>query len=319
MADWKAKYSASESLRELLHNGSLSFAMEAHNGLSAIIAEKAGFEVIWASGLAISASLGLRDSNEATWCQVLTIAEFMADAVEIPIILDGDSGHGNFNTVRRLVRKACDRRIAGVCLEDKLFPKMNSFIQSGQILANVDEFAGRIMAAKDTQTSAAFTVIARTEALIAGRSLAEALDRASTYASAGADAIVIHSAKSTADEVLAFADAWANRCPLIIIPTKYYTTPTQLFRQARISLAIWANHSLRASVASMQAVCSRIVREQSVKGVEPSISKLETIFDLLKYDELLAAEQRYFPANGALTPGIPRVPKNIVSATKPAE
>src|SRR4051812_42033360 len=100
MADWNAKYSPSESLRQLLHNGSLSFAMEAHNGLSAIIAEKAGFEVIWASGLAISASLGLRDSNEATWCQVLTIAEFMADAVEIPIILDGDSGHGNFNTVR---------------------------------------------------------------------------------------------------------------------------------------------------------------------------------------------------------------------------
>ena len=108
-------------LREVLTGPRLGFLMEAHNGLSAKIAEEAGFEALWASGLTMSASLGLRDSNEASWTQVLDILEYMADAASIPILVDGDTGYGNFNNVRRLVRKLCERHIAGVCIEDRLF------------------------------------------------------------------------------------------------------------------------------------------------------------------------------------------------------
>src|SRR5215207_7961470 len=125
--------------KQLLGSGQLEFLMEAHNGLSARIVEEAGFQGIWASGLSISAALGVRDNNEASWTQVLEVVEFMADATGIPILLDGDTGFGNFNNVRRLVRKLEQRGIAAVCIEDKLFPKTNSFIQGErQPLADVD-------------------------------------------------------------------------------------------------------------------------------------------------------------------------------------
>ena len=80
----------------------LEFLMEAHNGLSARIVEQSGFKGVWASGLSISASLGVRDNNEASWTQVLEVAEFMSDCTAIPILLDGDTGYGNFNNLRRL-------------------------------------------------------------------------------------------------------------------------------------------------------------------------------------------------------------------------
>src|SRR5580704_6664944 len=138
---------ATTALRQEIFSPTLSFLMEAHNGLSAKLAEEAGFRGIWASGLSISAALGLRDSNEASWTQVLDVLEFMADATSLPILVDGDTGYGNFNNVRRLVRKLCERGIAGVCIEDKLFPKTNSFLGEHQALAGIEEFCGRLRAA----------------------------------------------------------------------------------------------------------------------------------------------------------------------------
>ena len=139
--------------------------MEAHHGLSAKIAEEAGFPAIWASGLSISAALGVRDNNEASWTQILEVAEFMADATSIPILIDGDTGHGNFNTLRRLVGKLEQRGIAGICIEDKLFPKTNSFLRDGvQELADVEEFSGKLKAARDCLRDPDFVLVARTEA-----------------------------------------------------------------------------------------------------------------------------------------------------------
>ena len=178
----------------------------------------------------------------------------------MPILVDGDTGYGNFNNVRRLVRKLCERGLAGVCIEDKLFPKTNSFIGEGQPLADIDEFCGRIKAGKDSQTDDDFVLVARVEALIAGRGMDEALRRAEAYHAAGADAILIHSKRSTADEILAFAERWAGRAPLVIVPTMYYATPTELFREAGISTVIWANHLLRAAIAAMRETAARIHR-----------------------------------------------------------
>src|SRR6188474_2618112 len=108
--------------RRLLNSPRLEFALEAHNGLSARIVEEAGFAIIWASGLSMSAALGVRDNNEASWTQVLEVVEYMADATQVPILLDGDTGFGNFNNMRRLVKKLEQRGVAAVCIEDKLFP-----------------------------------------------------------------------------------------------------------------------------------------------------------------------------------------------------
>jgi len=206
--------SRSATLRQLLVGSELEFMMEAHNGLSARIVREAGFKAIWASGLAISAQFGVRDNNEASWTQVVDTLEFMADSSGLPILVDGDTGYGNFNNVRRLVRKLEQRGIVGLCIEDKQFPKTNSFIDGErQPLATIDEFCGKIKAGKDTQTDANFSIVARVEALIAGWSMDEALRRAEAYRQAGADAILIHSKLSRPDEILEFAREWAGRAP----------------------------------------------------------------------------------------------------------
>src|SRR6202044_1384718 len=158
----------SAKLRQMLQSAELEFLMEAHNGLSARIVREAGFKGIWASGLSISAQFGVRDNNEASWTQVVDILEFMADASDLPILLDGDTGYGNFNNMRRLVRKLEQPGIAGVCIEDKVFPKTNSLGDGAQPLAEIDEFCGRIKAGKDSQTDDDFSLVARIEALIAG-------------------------------------------------------------------------------------------------------------------------------------------------------
>ncbi|MDB5055081.1 MAG: aepX [Bacilli bacterium] len=283
-------------LKHLIHSQHLQFLMEAHNGLSARIVEEAGFKGIWASGLTISASMGVRDNNEISWTQVLEVLDFMSDATSIPILLDGDTGYGNFNNSRRLVKKLEQRNIAGVCIEDKLFPKTNSFINGkSQPLADVDEFCGKIRAMKDTQNDEDFVVVARVEAFIAGWGLQEALRRAEAYRAAGADAVLIHSNRSDDTEIASFMKEWNGRLPVVIVPTKYYSTPTDRFVDLGVNVVIWANHNLRASVDAIQKTSKQIFRDESLVNVESCIAPIEGIFRLQGVDELQAAEKKYLP------------------------
>src|SRR5260370_33315876 len=290
---------ATTKLRNLIMRSELSFLMEAHSGLSAKIVEEAGFEGIWASGLAISASPGVRDTNEASGTQVLEVAEFMADATTIPILLDGDTGYGNFSSMRGLVKKLEQRGIAGVCIGDKVFPKSNSFVRSGaQPLADVDEFAGKIKAGRDAQSDDDFVLVARVEAFVAGWGLAEALRRAEAYRAAGADAILIHSALRSPEEVLAFKVEWGDRAPVVIVPTKYYQTPTQVFRDHGFSTVIWANHLVRASLSAMRSAARRVRADEGLRAVEEVVAPLADVFELQGEPELEAAERIYMPRSG---------------------
>ena len=292
--------SRSAKLRQMLLSPELEFLMEAHNGLSARIVREAGFKGIWASGLSIAAQFGVRDNNEASWTQVVDVLEFMADASDLPILLDGDTGYGNFNNMRRLVRKLEQRGIAGVCIEDKQFPKTNSFLNGDrQPLADVEEFAGKIAAGKDTQQDASFSIVARVEALIAGWGMDEALRRAEAYRLAGADAILIHSKLSRPDEIVTFAREWAGRLPLVIVPTRYYSTPTEVFRKSGISTVIWANHLVRSAASAMQSVAKEIFRSQTLVNVEERIVPVDEIFRLQDADEYSAAERIYLAASGS--------------------
>lgn len=286
-----------QQLRSELYSTELSFLMEAHSGLSAKIVQETGFRGIWASGLSISSLFAVRDCNELSWTQVLEVLECMVDVTSIPILLDGDTGYGNFNNARRLVRKLCQIGVAGVCIEDKMFPKMNSLLNAKQSLADIDEFCGKIKARKDSQTVEDFCLVARVEALVYGYSLTETLHRADAYLAAGADAILIHSKKSTPDEIIAFSKAWHRRAPLIIVPTTYHTAPTDIYRDVGVSVVIWANHNLRTAVSAMRQTCRRIMRDQALTGVEMSIATLDEVFSLLDYNELFEAERRYLPGH----------------------
>ena len=284
------------AFRRLLNSDELEFLLEAHNGITAKVVEEAGFKGIWAGGLCMSAQYGVRDSNEASWTQVLEMLEFMADATSLPILMDGDTGYGNFNNVRRLVRKLEQRGVAGVCIEDKLYPKTNSFINGNkQQLAEIGEFCSRIKAGKDAQADDDFTIITRVEAFIAGWGLGEALRRAEAYHEAGSDGILIHSALSTPKEVLAFKEEWADRSPVVIVPTKYYATPTEVLSDAGFSIAIWANHLLRAALPAMQDCARTLAAEQSLMPIEDHIASVKEIFRLQGASELQDAEERYLP------------------------
>lgn len=296
--------SKSRQLKSLLQGPDMAYLMEAHNGLSAQIVERAGFRGIWGSGLAISTALGVRDSNEASWTQVLEVIEFMSDVTSIPILLDADTGYGDFNNVRRLVRKLEQRQIAGMCIEDKLFPKKNSLLPGAtQPLADIAEFVGKIRAAKDTQQDADFCVVARTEALIAGKGLQEALERSTAYAAAGADAILIHSKTRTPDEILGFMAAWHQECPVVIVPTTYFETPAARFAEAGVQMVIWANHLLRSCISAMESTAEKIFRERSLAAVEHEIARVDHVFALFDYDELKAAEEKYL--HSLFEPGDP--------------
>ncbi|UVC15498.1 phosphoenolpyruvate mutase [Mesorhizobium onobrychidis] len=284
------------TLRDLICTGDgPSFLMEAHDALSAAIAQRSGFKALWASGLSISSILGYRDANEASWTQVVDVVERMADAAEIPILVDGDSGFGNFNNARLLARKLRQHGASGVCLEDKAFPKMNSFVGDRHPLAEIGEFCGRLKAVKDQVPDPEFVLVARIEALIAGYSQQEALARANAYADAGADAILIHSCKSDAEEIFTFTRAWQNRLPVVIVPTKYHRTPVADYRAAGISTVIWANHNVRAAISAMRQVCDRIIQEESIAGVEGEVATLDELFELMNYGELSAANEKYLP------------------------
>jgi phosphoenolpyruvate phosphomutase len=238
----------------------------------------------------------VRDNNEASWTQVLEVLEFMSDATTIPIMVDADTGYGNFNNVRRLVQKLEQRDVAAMCIEDKLFPKTNSFIRGEeQPLADIAEFCGKIKAAKDTQRDRDFCVVARTEAFIVGWGLREVLKRAEAYYQAGTDAILLHSKMSTPDQVLAFMKEWQDTCPVVIVPTTYYSTPTEVFARAGVSMVIWANHLLRSSITAMQRTAAKVFQEQTLLAIEHEIVPVKEVFRLQNADELREAELQYLP------------------------
>jgi len=300
-------------LRELMVSKDQTILMEAHNGLTAKLVEEAGFEAIWGSGLSISAGLGVRDSNEASWTQVLEVLEFMNDATTLPILLDGDTGYGNFNNARRLVHKLEQRGIAGVCMEDKLFPKTNSFIDGEkQALADVDEFCGKLRAAKDAQRDPDFVVVARTEAFIAGWGAQEALLRATAYAHSGADVILVHSKRRDSKEIMEFMDHWKLDVPVVIVPTKYPSEPIAGFRDKGIHNFIFANHTLRTVITAVQKNLHTLRETVDLMSVEDSIVPVAEIFRLQDVAELKESEERYLPDTAPSAP-----PRGLIlAATK---
>jgi phosphoenolpyruvate phosphomutase len=123
--------------------------------------------------------------------------------------------------------------------------------------------------------------------------MAEALRRAEAYHMAGADAILIHSKRNTADEIVEFMKEWGSISPVVIVPTMYYDTPTEVFEELGVSVVIWANHILRASIKAMKDAAAQIYESRSISALEPNIVTVKEIFRLQNADELKQAEKRY--------------------------
>jgi phosphonopyruvate hydrolase len=267
----------------------------ARDALEAKMIGRAGFDFVWASGFCVSASYGLPDASILSMKHFVEEARAMNEAVTIPILFDGDTGYGNAVNVIYLTRILEEAGIAAMCLEDKRFPKDTSLLAGGrQELLDPTEFAGKIKAAKDTQKNEDFTVVARTEALIAGMGQEEAIKRATLYAEAGADCIFIHSKSKAPDEIIEFVNSWKSPVPLVLVPTSYPDlTEDKIEALGKVKVIIYANQVLRAAVKASQEVLAEIKRSKGVKKVEDTIASLDEIFDLQDIKQMKENERKY--------------------------
>jgi phosphonopyruvate hydrolase len=282
------------ALRDRIANG-LTRLMSAHNPLSARLAEEAGFDGIWASGFELSAAHGVPDASLLSFTQHLDMTRAMVEQTRIPMVADLDTGYGNAINALHVVGAYARAGCAAVVIEDKMFPKDTSLLTGGrQELVRVEEFQGKIAAARTAGGAHDLLVIARTEALIADLGMDEALRRGAAYAEAGADLLLIHSKRKTPDEIVAFTQSWPGTVPLVIVPTAYPDlTEDRVRALGKIAIVIYANHAVRAAVTAMREVFAAIRRDGGIHRVDQRIASVEDIFDLQRVAAMKAAEKKY--------------------------
>lgn len=284
-----------EAIRRGVAERGLVHAMSAHNPLSALLAEEAGFDAIWASGFELSAAYGVPDNSLLSYSQHLDMTRAMAERVRIPVIADIDTGYGNAINVQHVVAAYERAGVGAVVMEDKRFPKDTSLLEGGrQELVSVAEFQGKIEAACAVRQDPSLVVVARTEALIAGLGQEEALTRASAYVAAGADMILVHSKRKTPDEVMEFAARWDGAVPIVLVPTAYPTlTEAMMKGTGKIGVVIYGNHAIRAAVTAMQQVFRQIRAEGGIAGADAAIVPVDEIFRLQDVPGMKARETRF--------------------------
>ena len=285
------KLDKNKILRNYLNSGKLIRAVGAHDGLSAKLIGEAGFETVWASGLEISTSFGVPDANILTMTQFLSRAAQMNQSTSLPIIADCDTGFGNVNNAIHMAEQYESHGISAVCIEDKQFPKVNSFIKGRQDLADISEFVGKIKAIKNTQKDKNLILISRIEALIAGWGMEEALKRGFSYADAGSDAILIHSKNNTPKEIFEFCDSWNGKIPLVVVPTTYGSVTIDELITHNIKMVIYANQTLRIAHKSMLMILNKLKKANSLDEVNGEISSMEEIFELQKMFDMKLQEK----------------------------
>ncbi|MFT7287449.1 MAG: 2-methylisocitrate lyase-like PEP mutase family enzyme [Halieaceae bacterium] len=185
----------------------------AYDALSALLIEEAGFDAVYLSGASIAYSqLGRPDIGLVSFSEVADVLARVRDRIELPIIIDADTGFGNALNVQRTVRLFERFGANAIQLEDQTMPKRCGHL-AGKQLISLGEMVGKIAAATDARASASTLIIARTDA-IAVEGLDRALERAEHYLQAGADILFIEALR-TREDLTHAADLFAARVPLL--------------------------------------------------------------------------------------------------------
>lgn len=283
--------------------------IEVHNGLSALIGGKTQitqnnetieFDGFWESSLTDTASKGVPDAeiigNES---RLHTIDEVLNVSTK-PIIVDGDTG-GAPSQFEFFVKKLERLGVSAVIIEDKVFPKRNSLDASAkQTLEDPEKFSQKIQRGNDVKISDDFMIIARIESLIAGVGLDDALKRAKKYIDAGVDGIMIHSKKSSPDDILAFAKEYNKLCKslgrrpyLVCVPTTYNLITDQELASHGFNIIIHANHLLRSAHKAMKKSAEIILLNDRNFEAEPICSTVPEIFKEVGFDWITAQDKKY--------------------------
>ena len=283
----------SDILHEDLGSKSILKVGGAFDAMSAKLVEINAFDAIWAGSFAISATHALPDASILTMTEFLNAATNMEASCNIPIIADCDTGFGGPSNVNHMIKKYEKSGIAAVCIEDKTFPKQNSFLEDGkQELLPEKEFVAKIIAAKEAQENPNFMLIARTEALISGMGMKEAIKRANAYEKAGADAILIHSKQDSPEEVFEFSESWGGTLPLVVVPTSFPTVKIDELISHKIKMIIYANQTLRATHAIISKVLGQLKNSTSINDISVDMTSMQEIFQLQETYNIKKQEEK---------------------------
>ena len=268
-------------LMKKLRDGQFVKVCGAFDVMSAKLAEMNGFDAIWASGFGISSARALPDAGIITMTELLDAVTFMAEACNIPVIADCDTGYGGPNNVAHLVKKFEKAGIGGICIEDKTFPKQNSLFKDGkQILISKRDFVAKLVAAKNAKTNSDFVIIGRVEALIADLGVEEALNRATAYERAGADIIFVHSRKESPNEIFEFLKRWEGKIPIMIIPTAFPTVTMDEIKSYGVRMVVFAHQTTLAAFAAVSDIVKQLSKINSLSELNTKMASMEDLFKL---------------------------------------
>ena len=282
----------SDRLQKLIETKPILRVGGAFDSMSAKLVEINNFDAIWTGSFAISATHALPDASILTMTEFLNVSSNIVESCKIPVIADCDTGFGGPTNVSHTVKKFESAGVSAISIEDKTFPKQNSLLKNGQHkLISEKEFVAKILAAKDAKINKNFMIIARTEALIAELGMDEAIQRANAYENAGADAILIHSKRETATEIIEFSELWKGSIPLVVVPTTFPTVSIEELIKNKFKMVIYANQTLRASYLAMNHILKELKEKDRISDIKQEMTSMEKIFELQQMYEIKNQEK----------------------------
>ena len=285
-------------LKKLIKICDIVKTIEVHSGLTGLIAEKTvvgdssgldQFDAMWISSLCDSTAKGKPDIELVDMTSRIRTIDDVMDVTTKPITLDGDTGglveHFVYN-VRTLERMG----VSAVIIEDKVGLKKNSLFgtEVEQTQDTIENFCEKSKAGKRALRTKEFMIIARIESLILEKGMEDALSRARAYVDAGADGIMIHSRKKTAEEIFAFCDAFRaedKQTPVVVVPTTYSDTYESELKAHGINIVIYANQLTRTGFPAMQRAAETILRYHRAKECDDRCMSIQEILHLIPEEE----------------------------------
>lgn len=284
-------------LRQLIDMCPVVKTIEAHSGLTGLIAEKTvvenngrldQFDAMWVSSLCDSTDKGKPDIELVDMSSRLRTIDDIMEVTTKPIILDGDTGglteHFVYN-VRTLERMG----VSAVIIEDKTGLKKNSLFGTEvvQTQDSIENFSAKIAAGKKAQLTDDFMIIARIESLILERGMEDALTRARAFVAAGADGIMIHSRKKDPAEIFEFCDKFRaedKKTPLVVVPTSFNSVTEEELANHGVNIVIYANQLMRAAFPAMKQTAELILKSHRALEADSMLMPFKEIITLI--DEL---------------------------------
>jgi len=296
-----AARSPARALRRALREEPIVRAIEAHNGLTALIGSNAEvrgarFHAHWSGSLTTAASKGMPDTGVVTLAQRIQVLDEIRASSTRPVLIDAESGGDTPEEIVHLTRALEDAQASAIVFEDKVGPKFNSFAGgTASDLADLDMAVGRIRHAVQARRGPDMLIVGRLEGLVLGLAEEETVVRALAMQAAGADMILPHSKRSQPEQILSFAAAFraaGGTLPLAAIPTTYAVVDEAMLLDHQFSLVVYANQLLRAAWQPMIDCAHRILADRSVGPVTESLAPIR---DILRIEEFHAARLGHEP------------------------